>query len=65
MPMSIDLAITADPVDPGRINNYERWGATWDAIEAWRRQAHAPATGIEFRNTDVIAFEVAGTRPPF
>jgi quinol monooxygenase YgiN len=63
-PGCLDVAITADPVDPGRINNYERW-ETWDAIEAWRRQANAPDTGIEFRHVDVTAFEVARTRPPF
>jgi quinol monooxygenase YgiN len=63
-PGCLDVAITADPVDPGRINNYERW-KTWDAIEAWRSLANAPDTGIEFRDVDVTAFEVARTRPPF
>jgi hypothetical protein len=60
----LDLAITADPIDPGRINNYERW-ESWDAIEAWRARADAPDTGIAMRNVDVMAFEVASTRPPF
>ena len=34
-PGCLDVAITADPVDPRRIYNYERW-ASWEAIEAWR-----------------------------
>jgi quinol monooxygenase YgiN len=63
-PGCLDLAITADPIDPGRINNYERW-ESWDAIEAWRARADAPDTGIAMRNVDVMAFEVASTRPPF
>jgi quinol monooxygenase YgiN len=63
-PGCLDVAITADPIDLGRINNYERW-ETWDAIEAWRSRANAPDTGIEFRHIDVTAFEVALTRPPF
>lgn len=63
-PGCLDIAITADPVDLGRINNYERW-ETWDAIEAWRGRADAPDTGIEFRDVEVTAFEVASTRPPF
>jgi quinol monooxygenase YgiN len=63
-PGCLDVAITADPVDSGRINNYERW-ETWDAIEAWRKRADAPDTGVEFRAVDVTAFEVASTRPPF
>lgn len=60
----IDVAITADPVVPGRVYSYERW-ESWDAIEAWRKRAHAPDPGIEMRDLDVTAFEVASTRPPF
>jgi quinol monooxygenase YgiN len=63
-PGCLDVAITADPVDPRRINNYERWDS-WDAIEAWRARAQAPDTGIAFHHVDVTAFEVASTRPPF
>ncbi len=63
-PGCLDVAITADPVDPGRVNNFERW-ETWDAIEAWRKRAHAPDTGIEIGEMDVTAYEVASTRPPF
>ena len=63
-PGCLDVAITADPVDPRRINNYERWDS-WDAIEAWRARAAAPDTGITFHETEVMAYEVASTRPPF
>lgn len=63
-PGCLDVAITADPVDPQRINNYERW-ESWDAIEAWRARANAPDTGIAFHDVDVTAFEVARSRPPF
>ncbi len=63
-PGCLDVAITADPVTPGRVNNYERW-ESWEAIERWRAQAHAPDPGIALRAVDVTAYEVAGTRPPF
>jgi quinol monooxygenase YgiN len=63
-PGCLDVAITADPVDPRRINNYERWDS-WDAIEAWRARACAPETGITIHQADVTAYEVASTRPPF
>ena len=63
-PGCLDVAITADPVTPGRVNNYERW-ESWDAIEAWRERAHAPDTGIKMRDVDVTAYEVATTRSPF
>lgn len=60
----LDVAITADTVDPRRINNFERW-ESWDALEAWRAQAEAPVTGITVVEVDVTAYEVTGTRPPF
>ncbi|MBQ0928800.1 putative quinol monooxygenase [Saccharopolyspora endophytica] len=63
-PGCLDVAITADPVTPGRVNNYERW-ESWDAIEAWRRRADAPDTGVEMREVNVTAYEIATTRPPF
>ena len=63
-PGCLDVAITADPVDPRRVNNFERWDS-WDAIEAWRAQANAPDTGIVIHDVDVTAYEVASTRPPF
>lgn len=60
----LDAAITADTVDPRRINNFECWDS-WDALEAWRARAEAPATGITCDEVDVTAYEVASTRPPF
>ena len=63
-PGCLDVAITADPVDSRRINNFERWDS-WDAIEAWRARAAAPEMGIAIHEVDVTAFEVARTRSPF
>lgn len=63
-PGCLDLAITADPVESGRINNFERW-ESWAAIEAWRAVANAPETGIDVSDMQVSAFEVAGERDPF
>jgi quinol monooxygenase YgiN len=63
-PGCLDVAITADPVDPRRVNNFELWDS-WDAVEAWRPQAHAPDAGITVHDVDVTAYEVASTRPPF
>ena len=63
-PGCLDLAITADPVDRGRINNYERW-VSWEAIEAWRAVANAPELQIEVSDANVMAYEVARERDPF
>ena len=50
----LDVAITADAVDPRRIDDFERWDS-WGAIEARRAQADAPDTGITFHEVDVTA----------
>lgn len=41
----IDLAITADPVDPRRVNNMEIW-ETSDPLDKFRAQANVPEHGI-------------------
>ena len=63
-PGCLDVAITADPVDPQRVYSYERW-ESWDAIEAWRAVAGALRTDVEVRGGAVTADEIAATRPPF
>ncbi|MFC5062028.1 putative quinol monooxygenase [Actinomycetospora atypica] len=63
-PGCLDAAITADSVDPGRINNYERW-RSWEDLDAWRAVAHAPDVGDAFRSVDVALFDASGERSPF
>lgn len=40
----VHIAITADSVDPERINSVEVWRDA-EALDEWRRQAKAPRTG--------------------
>ena len=63
-PGCLDVAVTADSVDPGRINNFERWRSQED-LDAWRAVANAPDVGDAFRTVDVALFDVSGERPPF
>jgi len=63
-PGCLDVAITADSVDPGRINNLERWESQ-EHLDAWRAVAHAPDIGPEMLSVDVGLFDVSGERPPF
>lgn len=63
-PGCLDLAITADPLEPTRINNHERW-ATRHHLQAWRAVAHAPDTGIPIRHNTVREYDVTGERPVF
>jgi quinol monooxygenase YgiN len=44
----IHLAITAESVDPRRVNNVEVWTDS-DALEAWRARANAPPHWHRYR----------------
>ena len=63
-PGCLDVAISADPLDPARVNIFERWDSQ-QALEAWRAIANAPDTGIEVQADDVQLFTVTDARPPF
>jgi hypothetical protein len=57
------LAISADALDPTRVNNFERWQSMED-LDAWRVVAHAPDTEITVRSDDVMMYVVSDVRPP-
>ena len=63
-PGCLDAAISADPVEPGRVNIFERWGSQ-EHLDAWRAVADAPDTGIPFDAGEVQLFVVSDVRPPF
>ena len=68
-PGCLDVAITADSLDPARIspariNNDERW-ASAEHLDAWRAVAHAPDVGAEMLGVDVGLYDAADRRPPF
>ena len=60
----VDLAISADPIDPRRVNNLERWESQ-ESLDAWRAVANAPDPGIEFEGGDMQLFTVTDARSPF
>ena len=59
-----DVAISADPLDAQRVNTFERWESE-DALDAWRKVADAPDTGIELTDVQVMLYTVSDERPPF
>jgi len=63
-PGCLDLAITADPLDPARVNNFERWESR-ESLDAWREVAAPPDTGISIKSDSVMEYSVADVRPPF
>lgn len=58
------FAITADPVDPGRVNMVEIW-ADRPALDAWRKRARVPRTGAKLTGVNVSLFEAGEPKPPF
>jgi len=63
-PGCLDVAVTADSVDPGRINNMERWESQ-EHLDRWRAVVNAPDVGDELVEVEVGLFDVSGERPPF
>ena len=63
-PGCLDLAITADPVDPARVNNYELWRSEAD-LDAWRKVSRPPKTGIPIESDQVMKYFISGSAPPF
>ena len=63
-PGCLDLAITADPVDLARVNNYELWRSETD-LEAWRKISNPPKTGIPIESDQVMKYFISGSAPPF
>lgn len=63
-PGCLDVAITADPLDPSRVNNFERWESQ-AALDSWRKIAWAPDMGTDIRGDHVMLYDVADIRPPF
>ncbi|MDQ1360955.1 MAG: hypothetical protein QOJ44_1332 [Acidimicrobiaceae bacterium] len=63
-PGCLDLAISADPLDPARVNNFERWESRED-LDAWRRVAAPLDTGIPITGDDMMEYRVVDGRPPF
>jgi quinol monooxygenase YgiN len=63
-PGCLDLAISADPLNPVRVNNFERWESR-EHLDAWRKVAAAPDTGISITGDDTMEHRVVDGRPPF
>ena len=54
----LDFAITADLIDPGRINIFERW-ASQAAVETFRGSGPSNEQGAAMRTASVAEYDVA------
>jgi quinol monooxygenase YgiN len=57
----LDSAITADLLDPGRVNLFERWESQ-AAVKAFRSSARRKQ-GAAMRSASVAEYDVADVRP--
>lgn len=63
-PGCLDLSISADSIDPARVNNFELWESQ-SALDDFRAQADVPDTGIEFRDASMTEYVIDHSREPF
>ncbi len=60
----LDFAITADPIDPGRVNIFERWESQ-AALDTARGNAPGFEQGAVMLSVSVADYDVADVRPLF
>ncbi|MEO3891505.1 antibiotic biosynthesis monooxygenase family protein [Nonomuraea sp. B5E05] len=63
-PGCIDVAISADLVDPGRVNIFEHFESK-EALDAWRSVAPRPTGDCELKDVQVFKHVIAASGPPF
>jgi quinol monooxygenase YgiN len=57
----LDFAITADLIDPGRVNIFERWESQ-AAVEAFRGSGPSDEQGAAMLSASVAEYDVADVR---
>jgi quinol monooxygenase YgiN len=60
-PGCLDFAITADLIDKGRINIFERW-ETQEAVTSFRGSGPSQEQGAAMLSASVAEYDVAGVR---
>ena len=58
----LDFALSADLVEPGRINIFERW-ETLEAVAAFRGSGPSDDQSAQIRSASVVEYEIGNTRP--
>jgi quinol monooxygenase YgiN len=61
-PGCLDFVVSADPVEPDRVNVYERW-ETDAAVEAFRGEGPGPELTSGIVRADVARYEISSTGP--
>jgi heme-degrading monooxygenase HmoA len=58
----LGFAITADLIDPGRVNLFERWESQ-AAVETFRRGGPSNVQGAAMLSASVAGYDIADVRP--
>jgi quinol monooxygenase YgiN len=61
-PGCLDFAVSADPLDPGRVNVYERWESAAD-LAAFRGSGPDADTTARILDAEVARYVIASTGP--
>ncbi|MEU8342036.1 Antibiotic biosynthesis monooxygenase [Actinomadura meyerae] len=62
-PGCLDFAISADLLEPGRINVYERWESGED-VERFRGSGPSPEQAAQLRGAEVNRYLISGVEAP-
>lgn len=60
----LDVSISEDPVDPGRVNLMELWASEAD-LQAFRKVARPPKTGLKIDGATIQKHHISRSEPPF
>ena len=60
----LDFAMTADLLDPGRVNLFERWESQ-AAVKSYRRRAPRNKHSTNMLSVSVAEYDIADVRPMF
>ena len=58
----LDFHLAADPIDPGRINVFERWESV-EAVEAFRGDGPSGEQQAQVLGAAVVQYEIASETP--
>ncbi|GAA2410669.1 putative quinol monooxygenase [Nonomuraea africana] len=63
-PGCLDLSISPDPTEAGRVNIFEYFESK-EALDAWRAVAPPPSASIDIEDDQVFKHVIASSGPPF
>lgn len=64
IPGCLDLIIAADPLEPDRVNNFERWESNAH-LRRFQAGANPPDTLPDVLGDDVALYEISSSGPVF